>query len=104
MADPGPPSGSTDFGDAPGRVNDPHVIDLARFAVSEHNQNDNDQLEFQNLVHVKQRAVAGAEYLLTIEAKDGEVIKLYEAKVWDRPWMDFKQLLDFKLVGDSATA
>ncbi|CAO2197250.1 unnamed protein product [Urochloa humidicola] len=102
MADGGQSGGGFEI--APGRENDPHIIDLASFAVSEHNKNDNDQLEFQNLVQVKLRAVSGAEYLLTIEAKDGEVTKLYEAKVWDRPWMDFKQLLDFKLVGDSATA
>ncbi|KAL6843929.1 hypothetical protein ACP4OV_026500 [Aristida adscensionis] len=52
----------------------------------------NDKLVFERLVKVKLRVVAGAQYLLTIEANDGEATKLYEAQVWDRPWMDFKEL------------
>ncbi|XP_062207166.1 cysteine proteinase inhibitor-like isoform X2 [Phragmites australis] len=95
MADGGPLAGG--IHDAPaGRENDLHDIDLARFAVDEHNKKANALLEFDKLVKVKQQVVAGTMYYLTIEVKDGEVKKLYEARVWEKPWMNFKELVDFK--------
>ncbi|XP_062224042.1 cysteine proteinase inhibitor 1-like [Phragmites australis] len=103
MADGGPVVGGVH--DAPeGRENDLHVLDLARFAVSEHNKKANALLDFEKLVKVKQQVVAGTMYYFTIEAKDGEVTKLYEAKVWEKPWMDFKELQDFKPAEDGASA
>lgn len=49
----------------------------------------------------KQQVVAGTVYYITVEATDGGVKKLYEAKVWVKPWMDFKELQEFKLIGDA---
>jgi cystatin-C len=42
-------------------------------------------------------------YYLTVEAKDGETKKLYEAKVWEKPWENFKELQEFKPVEESAS-
>ncbi|OEL27937.1 Cystatin-1 [Dichanthelium oligosanthes] len=70
--------------DAPGCENDPRAVGLARFAVDAHNKN---ALEFEKLVKVKKQSVSGKMYYFTIEAKDGEAKKLYEAKVWEQPWM-----------------
>ncbi|MBA0784803.1 hypothetical protein Gotri_027407 [Gossypium trilobum] len=31
-------------------------------------------------------------YYITLEAMDGDKTKVYEANVWDMPWMNFKEL------------
>ncbi|TVU34746.1 hypothetical protein EJB05_16596, partial [Eragrostis curvula] len=71
-----------DIRDAPGSENDPDIINIAWFAVSEHNNAAN-ALEFEKVVKVREQAVHGTVYYLTIEAKDGEAKKLYEAEVYD---------------------
>ena len=40
-------------------------------------------------------------YHLTLEAIDAGKKKIYEAKVWVKPWMNFKQLEDFKYAKDA---
>ena len=87
-----------------GQENDLHTIELARFAVAEHNEKTNALLEFERLVKVRQQVVAGFMHYFTIEVKDGGAKKLYEAKVWEKAWENFKQLEDFKPVGDAASA
>ena len=54
-------------------------------------------LEFEKLVKVRRQVVAGCMHYFTIEVKDGGDKKLYEAKVWEKAWENFKQLQDFKL-------
>ncbi|KAL5227298.1 hypothetical protein ABZP36_015563 [Zizania latifolia] len=87
-----------------GNENDLHLVDLARFAVAEHNKKTNGLLEFEKLVNAKEQVVAGTMYYFTIEVKEGGANKLYEAKVWEKPWMDFKELQEFKPVEDGASA
>ena len=87
-----------------GRENDLHVLDLARFAVSEHNKKANTLLEFEKVVKVKQQVVAGVMYYFTIEVKEGDAKKLYEAKVWEKQWMNFKELQEFKPAEGGASA
>ncbi|XP_039808370.1 cysteine proteinase inhibitor 12-like [Panicum virgatum] len=83
--------------DAPGRENDPRIVDLARSAVDEQNKNVNTHLEFEKLVTVKEQGVAGTLYYFTIKAKDGDAKKLYEAKVYEAPWLGLEGLVDLKL-------
>nr|P31726.1 RecName: Full=Cystatin-1; AltName: Full=Corn kernel cysteine proteinase inhibitor; AltName: Full=Cystatin I; Flags: Precursor [Zea mays]BAA01472.1 corn cystatin I [Zea mays] len=90
--------------DVPANENDLQLQELARFAVNEHNQKANALLGFEKLVKAKTQVVAGTMYYLTIEVKDGEVKKLYEAKVWEKPWENFKQLQEFKPVEEGASA
>ncbi|NP_001105295.2 cystatin-1 isoform X1 [Zea mays] len=90
--------------DVPANENDLQLQELARFAVNEHNQKANALLGFEKLVKAKTQVVAGTMYYLTIEVKDGEVNKLYEAKVWEKPWENFKQLQEFKPVEEGASA
>ncbi|CAN6697296.1 unnamed protein product [Malus baccata var. baccata] len=63
---------------------------LARFAVDEHNKKENALLEFVRVVHEKVQV-----------ATDGGKKNVYEAKVWVKPWENFKQVQEFKLVSDS---
>ncbi|KAF3790087.1 Cysteine proteinase inhibitor 12 [Nymphaea thermarum] len=78
------------------------ISDLGRFAVEEHNKKENALLQFDKVVKAKEQVVAGTLYHLTIEAADGGQKHLYEAKVWVKPWMNFKELQEFKPVTDSA--
>ncbi|CAL9207044.1 unnamed protein product [Musa hybrid cultivar] len=85
--------------------NSSEVQELARFAIDEHNKKANATLELVGVVKVKEQVVAGQMYYLTLEAKEsnGEK-KLYEAKIWVKPWMDFKELQEFKELDDSLAA
>ncbi|BFG20592.1 hypothetical protein CerSpe_068660 [Prunus speciosa] len=74
--------------------------DLARFAVQDHNNKENALLEFVRVVKAKEQVVAGTLHHLTIEAIDAGKKKLYEAKVWVKPWMGFKEVQEFKHAGD----
>ncbi|MFQ6650214.1 hypothetical protein Gotur_022172 [Gossypium turneri] len=49
-------------------------------------------LQFKKVTNVKQQVVFGTMYYITLEAIDGDKTKVYEAKVWDMPWMNFKEL------------
>lgn len=60
----------------------------------------NGLLEFARVVKAREQVVAGTLHHLTIEAVDAGKKKLYEAKVWVKPWMNFKELQEFKHAGD----
>ncbi|CAL4973566.1 unnamed protein product [Urochloa decumbens] len=100
MADRGPLLGG--ITDVPQNDNDLQLQELARFAVDEHNKKANALLAYEKLVKAKTQVVAGTMYYLTVEAKDGEAKKLYEAKVWEKPWENFKELQEFKPVEQSS--
>nr|5ML9_B Chain B, Affimer F4 with specificity for Fc gamma receptor IIIa [synthetic construct] len=99
----------------PGNENSLEIEELARFAVDEHNKKENALLEFVRVVKAKEQYedehwFPGTMYYLTLEAKDGGKKKLYEAKVWVKntaappSHMNFKELQEFKPVGDAAAA
>ncbi|XP_028082046.1 cysteine proteinase inhibitor A-like isoform X1 [Camellia sinensis] len=77
------------------------MASLARFAVDEHNKKENACLEFSKVVNAKQQVVAGMMYYITLEATNGGQKKAYEAKVWEKSWMKFKELQEFKPIGDA---
>ncbi|KAF3448750.1 hypothetical protein FNV43_RR09463 [Rhamnella rubrinervis] len=85
-----------------GCQNSADLQDLARFAVNEHNKKENALLEFVRVVKAQEQVVAGTMHHLTLEAVDAGKKKLYEAKIWVKPWMDFKQLQEFKHAGDAS--
>nr|AAK30004.1 cysteine proteinase inhibitor [Dianthus caryophyllus] len=83
-------------------ANSLEIDELAKFAVDHYNSKENALLEFQRVVNTKEQVVAGTIYYITLEATDGGVKKLYEAKVWVKPWVNFKEVQDFKYVGDAS--
>ncbi|KAK4756006.1 hypothetical protein SAY87_009763 [Trapa incisa] len=83
-----------------GAENSVVVEDLARFAVQEHNKKENAVLEFGRVVKAQEQVVAGTLHHLTIEAMDAGKELLYEAKVLVKPWLNFKELQEFKHAGD----
>ncbi|PON74097.1 Cystatin [Parasponia andersonii] len=84
-----------------GSQNSLEIENLARFAVDEYNKKENALLEFVKVVNVKQQVVSGTIYYITLVALDGDKKKVYEAKVWEKPWLNFKEVQGFKLIGDA---
>ncbi|XP_011070083.1 cysteine proteinase inhibitor isoform X3 [Sesamum indicum] len=76
--------------------NSAEIERIGRFAVQQHNNNQNTFLEFARVLEAKEQVVAGKMYHLTLEAVDGGEKKMYGAKIWEKPWMNFKQLQEFK--------
>ncbi|XP_042488242.1 cysteine proteinase inhibitor A-like [Macadamia integrifolia] len=82
--------------------NSVEIDELARFAVAEYSKKQNKIVEFDKVVNAKEQVVTGIIYYLTIEVvEDGKKV-IYEAKVWVKPWMNFKEVLEFKLVSGSS--
>ncbi|KAL8172211.1 hypothetical protein V2J09_024015 [Rumex salicifolius] len=79
-----------------GSHNSAEIESLARFAVEEHNRLENGLLEFARVLDVQEQVVAGKLYHLILEAADAGKKKMYQAKIWVKPWMNFKQLQEFK--------
>ncbi|XP_013626107.1 PREDICTED: cysteine proteinase inhibitor 7 [Brassica oleracea var. oleracea] len=76
---------------------------LALFAVQEHNKRENGVVELVRVLKATEQVVAGKLYSLTLEVKEAGEKKIYEAKVWVKPWINFKQLQEFKSVVPSFT-
>ncbi|KAJ0586547.1 putative Cystatin domain-containing protein [Helianthus annuus] len=77
-------------------VTDPTVVDIAKFAVDEHNKEAHASLKFVKVVKGECQVVAGMNYNVTITAADGGAGKNYVALVWNKPWEKFMQLVSFK--------
>lgn len=69
--------------------------------IDELNIVQNDLLEFVRVLDDKVQVVSGTMHYLKIEATEGGKKKVYEAKVWVKPWENFKQVQEFKPVSDS---
>ncbi|KAL2245774.1 cysteine proteinase inhibitor 1-like [Sesamum indicum] len=76
----------------------PKVVEIANFAVTEHNKEASTALAFESVVKGETQVVAGTNYRLVIAAKDGSAAdsKQYRALVWDKPWQKFRKLLSFE--------
>ncbi|XP_051138064.1 cysteine proteinase inhibitor 12 isoform X2 [Andrographis paniculata] len=85
-----------------GGLGDSHadIDSLARFAVQQHNTNENALLELVRVVKAQEQVVAGKLHHLTLEILDAGKKKIYEAKIWVKPWKDSKELQEFKYVED----
>ncbi|CAL0307478.1 unnamed protein product [Lupinus luteus] len=84
-----------------GSENKLEIQDLARFAVEDHNKKEHASLEFVKVISAKEQIVQGVLYYITLEAKDHHRKKIYETKIWDRPWLNLKEVEEFKFVGDA---
>ncbi|KAH7435155.1 hypothetical protein KP509_06G052500 [Ceratopteris richardii] len=75
--------------------NNQEFSNLAKFAVDEHNTRENKQLSFIQLVSSKKQVVSGILYHLIVEVESEGLKKLYEAKVLEKAWQNFKSLESF---------
>ncbi|KAL1214016.1 Cysteine proteinase inhibitor 5 [Cardamine amara subsp. amara] len=78
-------------------VKDPHVVEIGEYAVSQYNYRSKAGLKFETVVRGETQVVAGTNYRLTVAANDGGgASKNYEAIVWEKPWMKFRNLTSFE--------
>lgn len=61
-------------------------------------------LEFVRVLSAKKQVVSGTLYDITLEVKDGGKKKVYETKVLEKPWLNFKEVQEFKLIVDTTNA
>ncbi|TYI23701.1 hypothetical protein ES332_A06G183000v1 [Gossypium tomentosum] len=61
-------------------IKDPHVTEIA--------------------VKSETQVVSGINYKLVLKAKDGSAVNTYEAVVWEKAWLHFRNLTSFTLVMD----
>lgn len=80
--------------------NNSDIDALAQFAIQEHNKKENALFELVRVVEAQEQVVSGTLHHLTLEIIDAGRKKLYEAKVWVKPWLNFKELQEFKHVKD----
>lgn len=59
-------------------------------------QNSLEKLTFSKVVSAHKQVVQGTMYYLVIEVTEDNKPKEYEAKVWVKPWENFKKLEEFK--------
>ncbi|XP_021766658.1 cysteine proteinase inhibitor 5-like [Chenopodium quinoa] len=76
-------------------LGDPYVQDIAKFAVKEHNEQEDSHLGIEKIVKGEEQVVAGKNYRLTIAANDSHY---YETVVYDKPWAKFRSLTYFRSV------
>ncbi|CAB4275645.1 unnamed protein product [Prunus armeniaca] len=90
-------------------ISDPHVKEIAEFAVSEYNKQaqGKNKLVFQSVIRGETQVVAGIKYRLVISAKNESSAVSnptaaaaagdnYEAVVWEKSWEHFRQLISFR--------
>ncbi|KAH0910234.1 hypothetical protein HID58_033555 [Brassica napus] len=69
-------------------VNDPHVVEVGKFAVSEYDMESKSELKFVAVVSGESKVVAGTNYRLIVAVNDGVAgpgaSKNYEAIVWEK--------------------
>ncbi|GKC80534.1 cystatin B [Tanacetum coccineum] len=76
-------------------ANSNEIDDLARFAVDQYNKQQNKILKLARVVKAQEQVVAGTLHHLTLEVDDAEDKKIYLAKIWVKPWENFKEMQDF---------
>ncbi|CAL9144412.1 unnamed protein product [Musa hybrid cultivar] len=78
-------------------VNNPHVHDIAVFAVSDHNKEAKEHLTLVNMVKAQRQVVFRVNYKLLLVAKNEKGASAgYKAVVWEKERENFQKLISFK--------
>jgi len=76
-------------------INDPHVTEIANYAVTEHDKQSGQKLKLEKVIKGETQIVSGVNYRLVIAATDGSSSKNYEAIVLEKEWQHFRSLTSF---------
>ncbi|GMI72682.1 hypothetical protein HRI_000937500 [Hibiscus trionum] len=79
-------------------ISDPHVTEIAEFAVGEYNKQSKGSLKLDKVVKGETQVVSGMNYRLVLKAKDGTAVETYQAIVWEKAWQNYKNLTSFNPV------
>jgi len=77
-------------------VKEKHVVEIAEYAVSEYDKRSGAKLKLVNVVKGATQVVAGTNYRLVLKTKGGSAATNYEAVVWEKTWLHFRNLTSFK--------
>ncbi|KAK7359870.1 hypothetical protein VNO77_01835 [Canavalia gladiata] len=72
------------------------VVEIANYAVTEYDKRSGANLTLVKVVKGETQVVAGTNYRLVLKAKDGSTVLNYEAIVWEKPWVHFRNLTSFE--------
>ncbi|KAF8414208.1 hypothetical protein HHK36_002208 [Tetracentron sinense] len=79
-------------------VKDSHIREIGQFAVSEHNKETNNKLQFGIVVSGKFQIVSGINYRLNISAIHLSEANMYEVEVFEQEWKKIMKLTSFKQI------
>ncbi|KAK0595842.1 hypothetical protein LWI29_014597 [Acer saccharum] len=79
-------------------LSDPHVKEIAEFAVAEYNKQSKAGLVLKSLVSGETQVVSGTNYRLVLVAAKEAATNRYEAVVWEKSWLHYRNLTSFKPV------
>ncbi|KAJ6700348.1 CYSTEINE PROTEINASE INHIBITOR 5 [Salix purpurea] len=75
-------------------LKDKHVVEIAEFAVAEHNKEVKSNLKLESIVKGESQVVSGTNYRLVLAVTGGAYAK-YQAVVYEKPWEQLKSLTSF---------
>ncbi|XP_046554412.1 multicystatin-like [Haliotis rubra] len=73
-------------------INSTEVRDMASFALGEINGLQGAQNTMEQVISAKAQVVAGINYFLTLEIKNGQETQICTVTVWSRVWLNDKQV------------
>ncbi|KAL9398047.1 hypothetical protein Peur_007008 [Populus x canadensis] len=76
-------------------LKDKHVVEIAEFAVAEHNKEAKSNLMLESIVKGESQVVSGRNYRLVLAVK-GRANAKYQAVVYEKPWENLKRLTSFQ--------
>ncbi|KAK2412907.1 cysteine proteinase inhibitor [Trifolium repens] len=79
-------------------INDPYITGIANYAVTEYDKRSGAKLKFEKVIKGESQVVVGTNYRLILSAANGSASNNYEALVWERVWLNFKNLTSFEPV------
>ncbi|KAK8933941.1 Cysteine proteinase inhibitor 5 [Platanthera zijinensis] len=77
-------------------LGDPHVREIANFAVEEHDKQAGENQILIKVLSGETQVVSGVNYRLVIKVADGDALEDFEVIVWDKPWAKFRKLTSFR--------
>ncbi|KAK8664923.1 hypothetical protein V6N13_084692 [Hibiscus sabdariffa] len=76
-------------------IKDPHVVEIAKFAVDEYNKIGNAGLKLTTVVSGETQVVSGTNYRLILKATNKTATKTYRTIVWEDAFKN-KKLTSFE--------
>lgn len=67
------------------KVDDPNMVELAKFAVRKFNRAFDQKVDYKSIVKGEQQVTEGTHYKLLIEVNDDKAVKKYEFVVREKP-------------------
>ncbi|WCJ30744.1 Cysteine proteinase inhibitor [Euphorbia peplus] len=77
-------------------LKDPNVVEIANFAINEHNKKTNTNLKLETIEKGDSQVVSGMNYRLLMVVNEGASKNKYEAVVWEKARTHLKTLVSFK--------